>query len=116
MLNKYVRFSISFQLLIGHVRATVEDGGPPPWVPFGRKVQQIPLIEKEPKEELTDKDKEEKDEEFLSQRQDAIKAAVDNAGKTKVVKGSGKQVNIYVILLSYEEYSKFYENLKESER
>jgi len=82
------------QLLIGHVRATVEDGGPPPWVPFGRKVQQIPLIEKEPKEELTDKDKEEKDEEFLSQRQDAIKAAVDNAGKTKVVKGSGKQIEL----------------------
>jgi len=82
------------QLLIGHIRVAVEDGGPPPWVPFGRKVQQIQIVEKEAKEELISKDKEEKDEEFLNQRQDLIKAAVNAAGTIRVVKGSGKQIEL----------------------
>ena len=80
----------------------MEDGGPPPWVPFGRKVQQIPQIDLKAKEEEKEKEKEreEKDEDFLNQRQDAINAAVNTSGTIKIVKGSGRQVkSLYQTLI-----------------
>merc|ERR1712071_454415 len=64
--------------------------------PFGRKVQQIPQIDLKAKEEETEKEKEreEKDEDFLNQRQDAINAAVNTSGTIKIVKGSGRQIEL----------------------
>ena len=68
------------------------DNGPPPWVPFGHRVRADHIVEtkalKEPEVE-----KEEKDEEFLTQRQDAIAAAA-HSGPKKIFRGSGKQVKL----------------------
>lgn len=79
-----------------------EDGGPPPWVPFGQKIQ--PLAESLEKS-LEEKNKAVKDEEFLNQRQEAIAAAVDvSSGVNKVIKGSGRYVNwfqVFVLQLAF---------------
>ena len=85
--------SFVFQLLLGHVRATTQDGGPPPWVPFGRKVE--PIVEKiDGQKSLEEKEKIVKDEEFLNQRQEAIAAAAGGSGINKIIKGSGRQVSL----------------------
>lgn len=82
-----------FQLLKGHVRAAVQDGGPPPWVPFGRKVQPIVEVKKDTQKSLEEKANLVKDEEFLNQRQEAIAAAAEaGPGVNKIIKGSGRQV------------------------
>ena len=90
-LNFLSYFNLKRQLLLGHVRAQDRDG-PPPWVPFGRKIQPLNIIDGKDKKTLEEKENVVKDEEFLSQRQDAIAAAADASGVTKVIKGSGRQV------------------------
>lgn len=85
---------------MGHVRSQNQDG-PPPWVPFGQKIQPLKAGETT-KSLLQEKEKEKeqivKDEEFLSQRQDAIAAAASASGVTKVIRGSGRHVNYHYIL------------------
>ncbi|XP_046447616.1 tudor domain-containing protein 3-like isoform X2 [Daphnia pulex] len=81
------------QLLLGHVRSQDQDG-PPPWVPFGRRIQPLNIVDGQDKKTLEEKEKVVKDEEFLSQRQDAIAAAADASGVTKVIKGSGRQLEM----------------------
>lgn len=74
------------------MRAKDQDG-PPPWVPFGRRIEPMKIVEGKDKKTLEEKEKGVQDEGFLSQRQDAIAAAADNSGVTKVIKGSGRQVS-----------------------
>lgn len=81
------------QLLLGHVRSQDQDG-PPPWVPFGRRIQPLNILDGQDKKTLEEKEKVVKDEEFLSQRQDAIAAAADASGVIKVIKGSGRQLEM----------------------
>ncbi len=73
------------------MRAQDRDG-PPPWVPFGRRIQPLNIVDGKDKKTLDEKENVVKDEEFLNQRQDAIAAASDASGVTKVIKGSGRQV------------------------
>jgi tudor domain-containing protein 3 len=89
------------QLLLGHVRSQDQDG-PPPWVPFGRRIQPLNIVDGQDKKTLEEKEKVVKDEEFLSQRQDAIAAAADASGVTKVIKGSGRQVITFFLSSNFE--------------
>jgi hypothetical protein len=77
-------------MLLSHVRATDKDG-PPPWVPFGQKISHLHINSKDEKS-LQEEEKVVKDEEFLSQRKDAIAAVAGASGVHKVIKGSGRQV------------------------
>jgi tudor domain-containing protein 3 len=88
-------------LLLGHVRSQDQDG-PPPWVPFGRRIQPLNIVDGQDKKTLEEKEKVVKDEEFLSQRQDAIAAAADASGVTKVIKGSGRQVITFFLSSNFE--------------
>ena len=78
--------------MLNHVRADDKDGGPPPWVPFGKKIQPLDIDMKDDEKSLKEKEKVIKDEEFLSQRKDAIAAVAASSGVQKVIKGSGRQV------------------------
>lgn len=93
-------------MLLGHVRSQDQDG-PPPWVPFGRRIQPLNIVDGQDKKTLEENEKVVKDEEFLSQRQDAIAAAADTSGVTKVIKGSGRQV---IRLCSLTIFDRFYYN------
>jgi len=73
------------------VRATDKDG-PPPWVPFGHKIPQLNIDSKKDEKSLQEEEKVVRDEEFLSQRKDAIAAVASASGVHKVIKGSGRQV------------------------
>lgn len=73
------------------MRATDKDG-PPPWVPFGHKISQLNFDSKKEEKSLQEEEKVVKDEEFLSQRKDAIAAVAGASGVHKVIKGSGRQV------------------------
>lgn len=81
------------QLLLNHVRATDKDG-PPPWVPFGHKIPQLNIDSKKDEKSLQEEEKVVRDEEFLSQRKDAIAAVASASGVHKVIKGSGRQMEI----------------------
>lgn len=94
-------YQFQLQLLLGHVRSQDQDG-PPPWVPFGRRIQPLNIVDGQDKKTLEEKEKVVKDEEFLSQRQDAIAAAADASGVTKVIKGSGRQVITFFLSSNFE--------------
>ena len=98
--------------MLNHVRADDKDGGPPPWVPFGKKIQPLDIDMKDDEKSLKEKEKVIKDEEFLSQRKDAIAAVAATSGVQKVIKGSGRQVKDKLkskfMFRSYLTFFKFY--------
>ncbi|XP_017790560.1 PREDICTED: tudor domain-containing protein 3 [Habropoda laboriosa] len=75
-----------------HTRVrTVEEGGPPPWIPFGKKIIKVSEQDKNFKA-LAEKEKSSKENaEFEAQRKDAITEAAKQGSK-KVFGGGNKQL------------------------
>lgn len=76
---------------------SVEEGGPPPWIPFGKKI--IKIIESGKNfKALSDKEKSNEDnDEFEAQRKNAIAEAAKQGSK-KIFGGGNKQViNLFII-------------------
>ncbi|XP_015187907.1 PREDICTED: tudor domain-containing protein 3 [Polistes dominula] len=78
--------------LANHSRVrSAEEGGPPPWIPFGREIMRISEQDKNFKA-LAEKDKSSKENaEFEAQRKDAIAEAAKQGSK-KVFGGGNKQL------------------------
>jgi tudor domain-containing protein 3 len=78
--------------LASHSRVrTVEEGGPPPWIPFGKKI--VKVIEQGKNfKALAEKEKfTEENAEFEAQRKNAIAEAAKQGSK-KIFGGGNKQV------------------------
>lgn len=72
------------------VRST-DEGGPPPWIPFGKKIIKVNEHDKNFKA-LAEKEKSSKENaEFEAQRKDAIAEAAKQGSK-KIFGGGNKQV------------------------
>ncbi|XP_043289777.1 tudor domain-containing protein 3 [Venturia canescens] len=69
---------------------SVEEGGPPPWIPFGKKIIKGG-IEKDKNFKALGKDSDKETTEFEAQRQDAIAEAARLGGK-KIFGGGNKQL------------------------
>ena len=80
------------QKLASHTRVrSAEEGGPPPWIPFGKKIVKLSEQDKNFKA-LAEKEKPSKENtEFETQRKDAIAEAAKQGSK-KVFGGGNKQV------------------------
>ncbi|XP_011880090.1 PREDICTED: tudor domain-containing protein 3 [Vollenhovia emeryi] len=78
--------------LASHTRVrSAEEGGPPPWIPFGKKIIKVSEQDKNFKA-LADKEKPNKENtEFETQRKDAIAEAAKQGSK-KVFGGGNKQL------------------------
>jgi len=76
-----------------HTRVrSAEEGGPPPWIPFGKKIIKVSEQDKNFKA-LVEKEKTGKENsEFETQRKDAIAEAAKQGCK-KVFGGGNKQVS-----------------------
>lgn len=85
------------QKLAQHTRVRpAEEGGPPPWIPFGKKIVKISEQDKNFKA-LADKERASKENaEFEAQRKDAIAEAAKQGSK-KIFGGGNKQVMIKFI-------------------
>ena len=71
---------------------SAEEGGPPPWIPFGKKIIKVVDQVKNFKA-LADKEKAtNENSEFEAQRKDAIAEAAKQGSK-KIFGGGNKQVN-----------------------
>lgn len=81
-----------FQKLALHTRVrSVEEGGPPPWIPFGKKIVKI-LEHGKNFKALAEKDKVNKENtEFEAQRKDAIAEAAKQGSK-KIFGGGNVQL------------------------
>ena len=84
------------QKLAVHSRVrSAEEGGPPPWIPFGKKIIKVVDQGKNFKA-LADKEKASKENsEFEAQRKDAIAEAAKQGNK-KIFGGGNKQVNLII--------------------
>lgn len=70
---------------------STEEGGPPPWIPFGKKIIKVSEHDKNFKA-LAEKEKSSKENtEFEAQRKDAIAEAAKQGSK-KIFGGGNKQV------------------------
>ncbi|XP_011158828.1 tudor domain-containing protein 3 isoform X2 [Solenopsis invicta] len=77
--------------LASHTRVrSAEEGGPPPWIPFGKKIIKVSEQDKNFKA-LVEKEKPSKETEFEAQRKDAIAEAAKQGSK-KVFGGGNKQL------------------------
>jgi len=77
---------------------SAEEGGPPPWIPFGKKIVKVSEQEKNFKA-LVEKEKPSKENtEFETQRKDAIAEAAKQGSK-KIFGGGNKQVWLYLYSL-----------------
>lgn len=87
------------QKLALHTRArSAEEGGPPPWIPFGKKIK----VSEQDKnfKALAEKEKPNKENtEFETQRKDAIAEAAKQGSK-KVFGGGNKQVCVFPYSMS----------------
>lgn len=81
-----------FQKLASHSRVRpIEEGGPPPWIPFGKKILKVSEPGKNFKA-LAEKEKTvEENAEFEAQRKNAIAEAAKQGSK-KVFGGGNKQL------------------------
>lgn len=85
---------ILLQKLALHTRVrSAEEGGPPPWIPFGKKIIKASSEQDKNFKALVEKDKSGKENaEFEAQRKDAIAEAAKQGSK-KVFGGGNKQVH-----------------------
>lgn len=89
---------------------SAEEGGPPPWIPFGKKIIKVSEQDKNFKA-LAEKEKSSKENaEFEAQRKDAI-AEASKQGSKKVFGGGNKQVHSISYLLYYLNLKEFYSNI-----
>lgn len=89
---------------------SAEEGGPPPWIPFGKKIIKVSEQDKNFKA-LAEKEKSSKENaEFEAQRKDAI-AEASKQGSKKVFGGGNKQVHFINYLLHYLNLKEFYSNI-----
>lgn len=92
---------LALQKLAVHSRLrSVEEGGPPPWIPFGKKIIKGG-VDKDKNFKALGKDSDKEATEFEAQRQDAIAEAARLGGK-KIFGGGNKQVNEFPIFLVHE--------------
>ncbi|XP_057341825.1 tudor domain-containing protein 3 [Microplitis mediator] len=75
---------------------SVEEGGPPPWIPFGQKIIKVTEKDKKFKSLGDSKEGTSKDSEFEAQRQDAI-AEASKQGSKKVFGGGNKPLLDYSV-------------------